>query len=386
MKRLSPGHRSRSSHRQRLPAYLLVALPVLVVAVLLARGRAPIENPVAQPTPTIIVALATTPRGTSTVVLIPPPTAAPAATHLPTLSATGSPSPTSTLAPSPTETLAPSPAATSTRAPTATPMPVPPTATDVATLTPRPPTPTSIATAQPSIPTAPPSGVQRTVAVDPGHGGVYAGAVHTDANGAADVVEKQVNLRVGLLLADMLHEAGYRVVMTRATDTIVNTPEQDQNGDGKVTVEDDLQARVDLINASGADLLVSIHHNGSDSPMRGTTTYYCASRPFTDRNRSFAAAAHAAILSRLREAGYASPVDLGVRDDATLGKPGGHLCLTGPTMPGMLARASLMPGLVGEALFVSDDQDAALLRDNRFLQAIAAGYRDGVLAYFAAYP
>ena len=45
-----------------------------------------------------------------------------------------------------------------------------------------------------------------------------------------------------------------------------------------------------------------------------------------------------------------------------------------------------MPGLVGEALFVTDDLESALLRDERFLRAIAAGYRDGVLGYFAAHP
>lgn len=221
--------------------------------------------------------------------------------------------------------------------------------------------------------------------MDPGHGGQYPGAVHPDGHGGYDVIEKDVNLRVALLLADALRETGYRVVLTRSTDTILNTSAEDVNGDGQVTVEDDLQARVDFINSSGADLLLSIHHNGSESrSMRGCTTYYCADRPFADQNRALAEMVQSNLLASLRLAGYTVVPDLGARDDATIGKPYGHLCLLGPTTP-VLARASIMPGVVGEALFVSFDGEAALLKDERVLRAIAIGYRDGVQRFFESH-
>jgi N-acetylmuramoyl-L-alanine amidase len=41
-----------------------------------------------------------------------------------------------------------------------------------------------------------------------------------------------------------------------------------------------------------------------------------------------------------------------------------------------------MPGALGEALFVSNDTEAALLQRDDVKQRIAEGYRDGVEAYF----
>lgn len=286
---------------------------------------------------------------------------------------------TSTATPS---SMTPGPTVTAT--PTAVPSPTSsPTPTPTATVTPRP--PASPAIENPKATPTPPLTVSKVIAIDPGHGGEYPGAVHYDSSGHPDLVEKDVNLRVALLLADMLKEANYRVVMTRAGDTIVNTSRRDLNGDGALTVEDDLQARVDLINEGQADLLLSIHHNASGStPMRGTMTYYCGDRPFADRNKALASLLQDSLLTRLRAAGYAGVPDLGVRDDSTIGKPHGHLCLTGPTMP-VLARASAMPGVVGEALFVSDDHEAALLKDDKMLLAIASAYKDAVDRYGELY-
>lgn len=221
---------------------------------------------------------------------------------------------------------------------------------------------------------------KRLIAIDPGHGGVYAGAVNTKYG----VIEKEVNLRVGLAVAQKLRAAGFQVVMTRSGDSVVNTAGADVNGDGEVTVEDDLQARVDLINGAGAELVLSIHHNGSTSPMRGTMSIFCSDRPFGDRNRMLTNSLQAALVQRLRGAGYTDAVSLGVMDDSSLGRTYGHLSLLGPTMP-ILPRPAKMPGTVGEALFVSDDSEAALLTKDSTIEAIAQAYVDAVNAYYAAY-
>lgn len=340
-------------------------LPVVFGLALFVKMGTFDSRPEAQPTATVglvrgnVYQLTQTPYG-----YLPPTTTPEALTSTATPSST--PEPTATDTP----TAAPSP--TSSPAPTPT-----------ATATPRP--PASSAIEIPKATPTPPLTVSKVIAIDPGHGGEYAGAVHYDSSGRPDLVEKDVNLRVALLLAGMLKEANYRVVMTRADDTIVNTSRQDLNGDGALTVEDDLQARVDIINEGQADLLLSIHHNASGStPMRGTMTYYCGDRPFADRNKALASLLQDSLLTRLRAAGYAEVPDLGVRDDSTIGKPHGHLCLTGPTMP-VLARASAMPGVVGEALFVSDDHEAALLKDEKILLAIATAYKDAVDRYCELY-
>ncbi len=88
---------------------------------------------------------------------------------------------------------------------------------------------------------------RRTVVVDPGHGGKDPGA---SANG---VVEKNVNLAVGLALHRVLTERGYNVIMTRNTDVYLT-----------------LQERTDVANNANADIFVSIHVNAL--PSRTTTT------------------------------------------------------------------------------------------------------------------
>ncbi len=352
-----PPRRGRG--QLRLAAAALVLFPAVILVVLLVGlNSVDLEQRLTPAVAGRKVADVTTAGLVSASTAVPSPPIPPSAST-PTVTDTTAPAPTP--APSPVPTRASVPMIAATRTPC--------------------PNPTDTPTAPKPTPATRP----KLIALDPGHGGQYPGAAHRDRSGSYDVIEKNVNLRVALLLADMLREAGYRVILTRSTDTILNTSAEDVNGDGEVTVEDDLQARVDSINSSGADLLLSIHHNGSDSPsMRGCTTYYCADRPFAERNRALAEMVQAGLLAHLREAGYATVPDLGVRDDATIGKPHGHLCLTGPTTP-VLARASQMPGVVGEALFVTCDDEAGLLKESRILQAIAAGYRDGVQRFFERY-
>lgn len=95
----------------------------------------------------------------------------------------------------------------------------------------------------------------RKIAIDPGHGGSDSGAI-----GASGVREKVINLIVAEKLIKLLHEAGATVVVTR-------------NGDQTVIH----QQRVDLINSSKADIMISIHANAfNNSESNGTETFYHA--------------------------------------------------------------------------------------------------------------
>jgi N-acetylmuramoyl-L-alanine amidase len=95
----------------------------------------------------------------------------------------------------------------------------------------------------------------RKIAVDPGHGGSDSGAI-----GASGVREKVINLIVAEKLIKLLHEAGATIVVTRSGDQTVNH-----------------QQRVDLINSSKADIMVSIHANAyNNSESNGTETFYHA--------------------------------------------------------------------------------------------------------------
>jgi len=85
----------------------------------------------------------------------------------------------------------------------------------------------------------------RRIAIDPGHGGRHTGGV-----GNTGLMEKDINLGVALQLRDLLQSWGAQVVMTRTTDHHFD-----------VQVDDDLDARVQIVNAANPDLFLSIHTN-----------------------------------------------------------------------------------------------------------------------------
>ncbi len=187
--------------------------------------------------------------------------------------------------------------------------------------------------------------------------------MHT-SGGVVDLTEEDVNLDVALRLAEMLRQDGYRVRLTRSSDQSLAA--------GKAA---DLQARVDVANQAGADVFVSIHHNGSvNRAERGTEVYYCSHRPYADANRRLALLAQEAIVRNLRQAGH-DVVDRGAKDDIIRG----HLALLGPRN---LPRPSRMPAIIGEALFMTNDADAAALMRPEIREAIARGYFEALKSYF----
>ncbi len=93
-------------------------------------------------------------------------------------------------------------------------------------------------------------------------------------------------------LAGQLTAMGFTVVTTRDGDTVRNAQFQDVNRDGltrenaatEVDAErnallDELQARIDFCNDEQADLLISLHFDGSSDPNEtGFSTWYAEGR------------------------------------------------------------------------------------------------------------
>ena len=92
-----------------------------------------------------------------------------------------------------------------------------------------------------------------TVVLDAGHGGVDGGA--KGVNGA---LEKDLNLSVVLLLADLFREAGVEVVLTRSDDSLPITEEQDRSGRRKKW---DVDNRIAFTRLYPDALFVSVHMN-----------------------------------------------------------------------------------------------------------------------------
>ena len=187
-----------------------------------------------------------------------------------------------------------------------------------------------------------------------------------------------------LRVRDLLQQAGYQVTTTRTNDAQVNADKKDLTGDGKVTLSDDLQARIDVANQANSDIFVSIHFNGiSDPNVKGTYVFFDPDRPYADRSQALAGIVDQSLTKSLKDAGYTT-IDHGpTKDTSVLG--GDHYYLLSPTTK-LVPRPSQMPAIIGEGLFLTNDDDANALRKDAIVEAIARGYAEGIKAYFAKYP
>lgn len=93
------------------------------------------------------------------------------------------------------------------------------------------------------------------ICIDPGHGGRDPGAIGIEP---FRIEEKDFNLSLALLLEEECEARGHWVVMTRRRDRSLS-----------------LQARANFSNRLGAELFVSIHANGAETPVaEGMEVYH----------------------------------------------------------------------------------------------------------------
>jgi N-acetylmuramoyl-L-alanine amidase len=164
-------------------------------------------------------------------------------------------------------------------------------------------------TATPTATATVPAKRTPTVFIDPGHGADEIGAA---ANG---VVEKESNLEMAFRVERLLAAEGVRVILARRADVRANSGPAVT---GFSATRLDLQARIDAANAERADLLVSIHSNGSTATSeRGVESYYNSSRPFVAENQALATSLLRNVVAELRASGFAV-TERGALDDACL--------------------------------------------------------------------
>jgi N-acetylmuramoyl-L-alanine amidase len=210
-----------------------------------------------------------------------------------------------------------------------------------------------------------------TVFIDAGHGTLDSGAYNLG------MAEKDINLDIAVRLAPMLSAAGYNVVLSRWGDYTLS-PFPSNTYENR---RDEIQARVDLANEKRADILVSVHFNGGPRSARGLEIYYNPDRTFGGYNWTLADLVRHGLVNNIRSAGYDVP-DRGVKNDASVccNPANPHSWILG-TNNGF--RPSMMPGIIGEAMFLSNYTEAGQLGRPEMRQAIADGYKAGIDAYFA---
>ena len=165
------------------------------------------------------------------------------------------------------------------------------------------------------------------------------------------ILEKDVNLDIGLRLDGYLRGRGARTILTRTTDLA--------GGDRPyTTVGADLRARVDIANEAGAELFVSVHNNALSRTASGSETYHF-----------YYSSASARLLAQDVQAELVAA--LGLPDRGV--KSAGFYVL----------RHTVMPAVLVEGAFLTNPSEALLLADPNVRQRIAEAVGRGVERFAA---
>ncbi|MGF7534938.1 SH3 domain-containing protein [Bacillus mexicanus] len=179
----------------------------------------------------------------------------------------------------------------------------------------------------------------KLIALDPGHGGPYAGA-----QGIVD--EEDVNLQIALKTRDKLQSLGAHVIMTRTSDTACSTAGYRQ----------DLSCRPALATRMGADAFISIHANSGSSSASGSEAYYYnSSRGDKQLASNIANEFREDVGMKVRQVSYANFAVL---------------------------RGSTVPSTLVETGFVTNKSDASKLGSSQYQDKFAKAIAEGIQEYF----
>ncbi len=177
------------------------------------------------------------------------------------------------------------------------------------------------------------------VAIDPGHGGEDGGCSRED------ILEKNINLELALLLEEKLQGMGLETVMIREDDDTYLTKEE----------------RVQLAQEEKADIYVSIHQNSYDGKnpdsVSGIETWYCGS---SQGSRRLAQLVHKGAVEKT-----------GARDRELR-----------ETNELYVVREASMPSCLIETGFLSNGEECMALASPEYQEKIVAGIAQGIDYYF----
>lgn len=104
-----------------------------------------------------------------------------------------------------------------------------------------------------------------TIVIDAGHGGEDGGAT------ANDITEKDINLSISNMLADIFKASGFNVITTRTEDVMINTSGESLR-ERKVS---DMKNRLEIFNKNQNNVVISIHQNKfTQEQYSGTQVFY----------------------------------------------------------------------------------------------------------------
>jgi len=220
-------------------------------------------------------------------------------------------------------------------------------------------------------------GQVRKVVIDPGHGGRDPGAI-----GVGRVREKDVNLKLAKRLGSQLRSRGFEVVLTRNDDRYL-----------------DLEERTVLAESAGGDLFVSIHANASPRKgTRGIEIYYLdedherhsldvAARENDVPRSQLDSLQRTLAKLRVSETGdHSEALARSVHKHVIAGLAKNRRTRKVPDLgvkkgPFYVLFLSSMPSILVEAGFLTNRDDAKLLKSDVYLDLLATTMAEGVVRY-----
>lgn len=186
------------------------------------------------------------------------------------------------------------------------------------------------------------------VVVDAGHGGVDPGKV-----GVNDQLEKDINLKIAKLLKQFLQAEGIEVIMTREGEKWL----YDEDASNKKV--QDMKRRLEIIEASDAVMVVSIHQNSyHEEYVKGGQVFYYST---SEKSRQLAEA----LQEQLREL-----------------EPDNKREAKGNDSYFLLKKTS-KPIVIVECGFLSNREEAAKLSDEVYQEKLAWNIHMGIMKYLS---
>ncbi len=202
------------------------------------------------------------------------------------------------------------------------------------------------------VPPSPPV-PHATVFVDAGHG--YTNSYGVVDKGSGDgspyhaltgLYESDLNLMIALHLKEKLIKAGFAVIMSR---------------EGEVNEHLTINDRARMINASGADFVVSVHCNSASPAAKGARVYWHSNNDEADISKAYAEK----VADAINEIG-------GITNKKAYADEGSYA----------VVRDVHMASVLVETCFLTNEEDAKMASDPRFAERMAEALCQGICRQF----
>ena len=189
------------------------------------------------------------------------------------------------------------------------------------------------------------------IVIDAGHGGEDGGAVSSDG-----VPEKEINLTIAQDADALLTFFGFDTEMTRNDDGDLST----EGDNTKQRKNSDMKKRLEIINASDDNTIISIHQNKfSDTKSHGTQVFYS---PNNEKSLLLADAIKFSVKSQLQP------------DNERLSKPADSSIY--------LLKNTDNPAVIVECGFLSNKDECERLKNREYQKQMAFAVTTGFMDYY----